>query len=251
MSPELHRHQGLPAGERQLDRLVADGLRRQHDRSAGVGHRRRADRGVRCGQSRVAQPYGHLLRCKAERVGRDLLHHGVGAGAELVHPGFDERRTVALERNPRLGRPAPMRVDRSRHPLADQVAAVAHRARLGRPLVPAETRTAFRQAFAHRARGEWTAAERVGFGVVEQAQRDRIDAGRVGQFIHRALEREMAERLVRRAHRGRRVAVYMHDLVVRRDSRRRPPTNVETPLPRIRCSCRKRVSARCFRGECR
>ena len=89
-----------------------------------------------------------------------------------------------------------MRVDCSRHPLADEVAAVAHRARRGCPLVPAETRAAFREAFADRTRGEWAAAERVGFRVVEQTQLNRIDAGSVGQFIHSALEREMAESLV-------------------------------------------------------
>src|SRR5579863_307764 len=113
---------------------------------------------MRCRQSCVAQPHRHLLRPKAESVGRDLLHHGISAGTEFVHPGFEERRTVALERNPCMGRPAPMRVDGSRHPLADEVAAVAHRARCERPLAPAKTRPTFHKTFADRTCGKWTAA---------------------------------------------------------------------------------------------
>ena len=111
-----------------------------------------------------------------------------------------------------------MRVDRTRHPLPDQVAAVPHRAWLGRSLIPAEARRACREARAHGARGEGAAAVRVDLGVVEQPQRDGIDAGRVGELVHGTLEREMPERLVGRAHRGRRIAIHMDDLVVRRDA---------------------------------
>ena len=57
---------------------------------------------------------------------------------------------------------------------------------------------------------------RIDLGVVEQTQRDRIDSGRVGELVHRALERKMPERLVGRTHRRRRVAVHVDDLVVGR-----------------------------------
>ena len=107
---------GLLPGQSQLDRLVAGGLRREHDRGAGVGHRGRTDRRVRRGQSRVAQSHGHLLRRQPERVGGDLPHHGVGAGAEVVRPGLDECVTVTIDRNSCLGRPSPMGVDRAAIP---------------------------------------------------------------------------------------------------------------------------------------
>src|SRR2546427_6543608 len=64
----------LSAGEGQIDRPVAHGLRRQHDRGTRVGHRRRADGRVGRRQSRVPQPHGQLLRRQAQRLGRHLLH---------------------------------------------------------------------------------------------------------------------------------------------------------------------------------
>ena len=174
--------------------------------------------GCDSGNRRVAEPHGHLVRCEAEHVGGDLRHHRVGAGADVVRGGFDERRTVAVQRDPRLSRPSPVRVDRRRHTLSDEVAAVAHRARLRRPLVPAEARRSFCQAFAQSARREGSAAVRIDVGVIAQAQLDRIDAGRVRQLVHGALERKMALRLHGRPQHDGRVAVHVDDLVARGDS---------------------------------
>ena len=164
-----------------------------------------------------------LVRRQAERVGGDLRHHRVGAGADVVRGGFDKRRAVAVQRDSRLSGPSPVRVDRCCHTLPDEVAAVAHRPRLRGALVPAEARRPFGQAFAQSARRERAAAVRIGVGVVAQAQFDRIDAGRVGQLVHGALEREMALRLHRCAQHDGRVAVHVDDLVARRDAAARTP----------------------------
>src|ERR1700746_176273 len=94
----------------------------------------------------------------------------------------------------------------------------AHGTRLGRALLPPEASRSISNALSHRARGKRAAAERGDLGVVAQPQHDRIGAGRVSELVHRALEREMSERLVRRAHGSRCVAIYMDDLVVRGDA---------------------------------
>ena len=132
--------------------------------------------------------------------------------------GFDQRRTVAVYCDPRLSGPSPMRVDRRRHTLADQVTPVAHRPRLRLAPVPAEACRAHCEAFAQSARRERSSAVRIGLGVIAQAQLDRIDAGRVRQLIHGAFEGEMALRLHRRPQHDGRVAVHVDDSVARGDA---------------------------------
>ena len=131
--------------------------------------------------------------------------------------GFDKCRTAAVYCDPRLSGPSPMRVDRRRHTLPDQVLPVAHRPRLRRPLVPAEACRSLCEAFAQSARRERPSAVRIDVGVIAKAQRDRIDAGRVRQLIHGAFEGKMALRLHRRPQHDGRVAVHVNDLVARGD----------------------------------
>src|SRR6185312_16346069 len=54
--------------------------------------------------------------------------------------------------------------------------------------------------------------DRVGHGVVDAAQLDRIHAELPGQLVHRALQRINVWHDGRRAHEARRVAVGMHDV---------------------------------------
>ena len=86
-----------------------------------------------------------------------------------MRPGLDERGTVAVQRDARLRRPAPVSVHATCHALPDQVAAVAHGAWLRGPPFPAEPRRSFRQTLAHGARGERAAGVWIDLGVVEQA----------------------------------------------------------------------------------
>src|SRR5437870_2526632 len=81
--------------------------------------------------------------------------------------------------------------------------------------MPAETGSTFCEALAHGARRKWAAGVGIDVGVVEQAQLDWINTGRVGKFVHRALEREMSNGFVRRAQGGRSVTVHMNDFVIR------------------------------------
>src|ERR1700746_4024733 len=110
-----------------------------------------------------------------------------------------------------------MSVDRTCHALSDQVAAIAHRARIARPFRPSEPRCPLDQTPAHLARGKWTAAFRIDFCVVEQANIDRIDPYGVREFIQGAFKREMPERLVWRSERGGCVPVNVGDFVISRN----------------------------------
>src|ERR1700747_1605673 len=111
-----------------------------------------------------------------------------------------------------------MCVDRARHTLPDHVAAVAHRARLGCSILPAEPRSALYQALAHGACGKWTATLRVDVRIVEQANSYRIDSCGVSKLVQCALQRKMTERFMRRSKRRRGVAIDMRDFVIGRDS---------------------------------
>src|SRR5579864_2611424 len=111
-----------------------------------------------------------------------------------------------------------MCVDRPRHALPDQVAAIAHRARLGCSFLPAESRSALYQTLAHGARGKATATLRIDVRIIEQANGYWIDSRGVSKLIQSALKRKMTERLMRRSKRGRGVAIHMRDFVIGRDS---------------------------------
>src|SRR5438132_720016 len=107
-----------------------------------------------------------------------------------------------------------MCVDRARHTLPDQVAAIAHRARLGCPSLPTESRSALYQTLAHGACGKGTATFRIDVRIVDQANRHRIDSSGVRKLIQSALKGKMTERLMRRSKRGRGVAIHTRDFVI-------------------------------------
>ena len=116
-----------------------------------------------------------------------------------------------------------MRVNRGGDSLPDPITAGTHRARLRLALFPAEALRAFGEASTQAARRERASAVGIDAGVVEKPQCDGIHADAVSELVHRALDREVSERLVRRAHHRRRVAVRVDDLVIRRDAARRTP----------------------------
>src|SRR5213078_2837394 len=107
--------------------------------------------------------------------------------------------------------------------LPDAITAVTHRARLGLAFVPAEALRAFGEASTQAARRERASAVGIDAGVVEKPQCDGIHADAVSELVHRALEREMPESLVRRAHHRRRIAIHMYHFVIRHDAARRIP----------------------------
>src|SRR5207237_7923258 len=125
--------------------------------------------------------------------------------------------------HPGLRRPTPVRIDCTGHTLPDEVPALAHRSRLGSSFMPAETGSTFCEALAHGARRKWPACIGIDVGVVEQAQFDWINSGRVGEFVHRTLKREMSNRFVRRAQGGRSVTFHMNDFVIRPNALARRP----------------------------
>src|SRR5262249_18775161 len=66
---------------------------------------------------------------------------------------------------------------------------VANARRLRDACLPAEARGAFAQAFGEMARGKRNLLLGLDLRVVAQAQLDRIERKRLGQFVHRTFER--------------------------------------------------------------
>ena len=175
------------------------------------------------GQARITQADIDLVREQPQRIRGHLAHHRVSSAADLVHARFDQCRTIAAERDAGLCGPSPMRIDGGGDALPDEITTIAHRAQLGFAFVPAKTPRALGEAPTQATRRERTAAVGIDAGVVEKPQCDGIHADAVSELVHRALDREVSERLVRRAHHRRRVAVRVDDLVIRRDAARRTP----------------------------
>ena len=91
------------------------------------GHRAARHRRLR--QRRVAELEAHPLDRHAERVGRDLRHDRVRAGADVLRAGCTSARAVGQQRA-RAPTPPGGAPDRSRSPCPSRPAvAVAHRAR--------------------------------------------------------------------------------------------------------------------------
>jgi hypothetical protein len=116
-----------------------------------------------------------------------------------------------------------MRIDGGGDALPDEITTIAHRARFGFAFVPAKTPRAFGEAPTQATRRERAPAVGIDAGVVEKPQCDGIHADAVSELVHRALDREVSQRLVRRAHRRRRIAIHVDYLVIRRDAARRIP----------------------------
>src|SRR5207237_8704320 len=119
---------------------------------------------------------------------------------------------------PRHARP---RLGGGGHAPTDEPRTVAHRARRGIALAPAEARGGLRVALAQLLARPRLAARGLGVGVVAKAQLERIDSELVGELVHRALEREGAATLARRALEGGRADVHLRHAMARRAVRAR------------------------------
>ena len=128
---------------------------------------------------------------------------------------LDDHAAGLFDANAYPGRTGHARIRRRRHAEADQLVALAHRARCGRAAIPTETvRTlsiTFEQMFARPGQ----TARWIAIGVIAHAHFQRIDAGGDGEFVERALERKRARCFARRAHRGRRCDIE-HDVPMAR-----------------------------------
>ena len=104
-------------------------------------------------------------------------------------------RRLGKLRVPHAGRAAP----------ADQLLAIAHRARLGRALAPSERLGPFAKRLSQRLAGVGRAIHRIDGRVVDEPELERIDLGLIGHLVDRHLEQRHAGRRPRRAHvrRGR------------------------------------------------
>ena len=100
------------------------------------------------------------------------------------------------------------------HSPADQFGTIAHGARLGIALLPAERRRALAIAFAQLLAGVGEVLVLIAIRVALQAQFKRIEIERHGEFVHRAFERVDARRRARRAHVGRGGDIEAHELVL-------------------------------------
>ena len=164
-------------------------------------------------QGRVAKLHADILDRQAEHVGRDLRHDRVGAGADVGGRARDLRMAVGGQHDAGGGRHLQRFPDARRHAPADQLAAVAHRARLGLALVPAERLRALAVAFAQLLAGVGKVLVLVAVRVASQPQLQRIELERDGKLVHRAFERVDAGRRARRAHVGGRGNVEPRQLV--------------------------------------
>ena len=153
-------------------------------------------------QRRIAELDADVVDRQAKHVGRDLRHDRVGAGADIGGRGRHLRVAVGGQHDADRGRHLQRFPYACRHAPADQIAAVAHRARFGFALVPAERRRALPVAFAQLLAGIGKVRVLVAVGVALQPQLHRIDLERDREFVHRAFERIDARRSARRAHVG-------------------------------------------------
>ena len=145
-----------------------------------------------------AEPYP--VDRKAETVGGDLGHRRIGAGPHVAGGCLDFRRAVAEQADAGARRRLEGGVGSRRRAHADQQAAVAHRTRFRRPAGPAELPGGQVVALRQRAAGERLVLALVNLRFVAAAKLDRVDAERIGQFVHRRFQREHAARLPRPAH---------------------------------------------------
>src|SRR5207253_10885571 len=106
-------------------------------------------------------------------------------------------------------------VGRRRPAPADQQLAVAHRARLGLALLPAELLRAHAVALLEVVARPRLVAGRVDRRVVDDAQLKGVDLQRVGQLVQRRLQGEGAGAFAGGAHRRRRGDVDVEQLVRR------------------------------------
>ena len=182
---------GAASGERrvrhllgQTQQLVADRVGRRRD---AVRHRGRDPRSAfdrRLRQARVAELDADVVERQPQHVGRDLRHDGVGAGADVGGRARHLGMAVGGEHDAHRDRHLQGFPDARRHAPADQIAAVAHRARLGIALGPAERLRALTVALAQRLAAVRLVLVLVAVRIAAQAKLERVELERDREFVH-------------------------------------------------------------------
>ena len=121
--------------------------------------------------------------------GRDLRHDGVGAGADVGGGARHLRVPVGAEDDAHGDRHLQCFPHARRHPPADQIAAVTHRAWLGVALAPPERVGALAVAFAQGLAAERPVFMLVAVRVTPQTQFNGIELERHGELVHGGFER--------------------------------------------------------------
>src|SRR5205085_1899375 len=143
---------------------------------------------------------GDAVERQPEHVGRDLRHDRVGAGADVGGRTGYLRMAIGGEHDAHRDRHLQGFPDAGRHAPADEIAAVAHRARLGVALVPAERLRALAVAIPQRLAAVRPADVLVAIRITPQAKIERIELERDRKLVHRAFESIDAGRSAWTAH---------------------------------------------------
>lgn len=150
----------------------------------------------------VAEGYLDPLQRHAHGLGCRLRDDRVGAGANVGHVGLHNHPALAVKPDPRRRLHCRCAAIARRHAHADQPVPFPDLRRPGVALVPVEALRAFAQAAHQVAVGELL-GRIAGYhlGLVEDAERDRVEAQLLGHFVHRHFQRHVARCFARCAHR--------------------------------------------------
>src|SRR3954469_1013418 len=121
--------------------------------------------------------------------GCDLRHNRVGARADVRGRAGHLRMAIPGEHDAHRDRHLQGLPDTSRHAPADQLVAVAHRARLWLALGPAKRLSALAVAFAQALAAVGSIRDLVVIRITPQAKLKRVELQRHRKLVHRTLER--------------------------------------------------------------
>src|SRR6185437_13353217 len=177
---------------RRCQQLVLDLAAGGEDGAPDRGCREGAALDRRMGQRRIAEPRGHGLDGQSQHLGAELRHHRIGAGPDIGGGAGDLEAAIGGEHGARGSRHLHRVPDARRHAPADELAVLAHGARLRHTPRPAEALRALAIAFAQLLAAVRAIRALVALGIIDEAQLQRIDARGGGELIHRAFHRESA-----------------------------------------------------------
>ena len=139
----------------------------------------------------------------------------IGALTHIDAAAGDLDGAIAEDADHCFARRAADRICARRNAVTDQLLAFAHRAGAWAALRPAESFSARSIGFAQAARRPRLFGVRVLFGIIEQADIERIDADLVGQFVDGAFDAEGAGVFAGRAQGSGLDRVHRHDVLAR------------------------------------
>ena len=152
-------------------------------RSAGDGRPRKG---------RIAELHRHLLYREADCLGGRLRQDRIGALAHIDATARHFRTAIGEDAYQRLAGSAAHRIGAGGDAPADQMMALAHRAGLGVALRPAESFGPLFIGLAQPARRPWLLRVRIFLRIIQQADRQGIDAHFIGKLVDRTFDAEGA-----------------------------------------------------------